>query len=163
MAKLGKILKAIIVGSLWTCVLLFAGNKITLFFWKFNLLSAADWQLIAGFWNRGGVIKTASDYLFVSTLFLIPIIWIAGWKRLMKVKIGTLLLRPFEAYSDWQAKRYENNSRIVLKNMGTTSVKETPKEKIKSDLKKIEKQIDNNKETAKIRENIGEKISRLKK
>ena len=77
----------------------------------------------------------------------------------MKLNFAAILLYPFEVYSRWSLKRYGDTSRIVIKNIGSTGEKVDPKEIVKMKLKEVEKEIDANKETKKIREIIADKIS----
>ena len=57
----------------------------------------------------------------------------------------------------------DSGKRIVIKNIGLQEEKESEADIIKKELKNIEKEIDNSKETAKIRENIAGQINQLKK
>ena len=63
--KLFKILKAAIVGAVWTVVFVYAAQIIMISIWNFDILNMRDWQVINTFWESGGKIKTGRDYLFV--------------------------------------------------------------------------------------------------
>lgn len=61
--KLFKILKAAIVGAVWTVVFVYAARIIMISIWNFDILNMRDWQVINTFWESGGKIKTGRDYL----------------------------------------------------------------------------------------------------
>ena len=55
--KLFKILKAAIVGAVWTVVFVYAAQIIMISIWNFDILNMRDWQVINTFWESGGKIK----------------------------------------------------------------------------------------------------------
>lgn len=158
MKKFSSIIKFIVIESLWTCALLSLCNYLFLRFWKFNLFNSNDWQIIHSFWNNGGKIKSADDLLFFASFIFILILWMWCGKKLYHLKFSELLTLPFEYYSRWELKRYGETSRIVIKNIGTVVENKNQNDIIKEKLKEVEKKLDNEKETSKIRESIASKI-----
>lgn len=159
MKKLKKYIKFFLVGSIWTYIFLCLADFLFTTVWRFDIFSREDWKIISQFWNSGGKIKNARDYLFLFSFLFGGILWVWGFRRCMKLNFAAILLYPFEAYSRWSLKRYGDTSRIVIKNIGSTGEKVDPKEIVKMKLKEVEKEIDTNKETKKIREIIADKIS----
>ena len=66
-------------------------------------------------------------------------------------------------FRNWEVRRYQSSKRVVLKNIGTTIVgAKSEKEEIADKLKKLEKDLDNNKKTDEIREMFKAKFSKPK-
>lgn len=158
MKKFSSLVKFIVIESLWLYVFLSVCQFIFLHVWNFNLFSVADWKIINAFWNNGGTIKSATDFLFLTSFVLILIFGVWGGKKLYLLKFSEILQLPFEYYSRWELKRYGETSRIVIKNIGTTTENKNQNEVINKKLKELEKKLDNEKETTKIRETIAAKI-----
>ena len=159
-----KFVKFCFVGVVWSVLLFSVFDFILQGIWNFSLFRLQDWQLLSTFWNEGGVIRSFADYVFVLILIAILPIWIWGWKKALKIKIMALLAKPFDWYSAQKIAEYEQNTaRIVLKNLGTSFKKESEEDEIKDELKKIEKDLDNSKLTAQIRDAVNQKISDAKK
>lgn len=163
MKKFTKMLKVLVVGSIWTCFFVFLANLAMVKLWSFSIISLNDWRIIGNFWDGGGKIKTGRDFLFLFSLLLIIPLWLWGWVRAMKLNYLELLLAPLEKYNSWVISKYGEDSRVVLKNLGTTIKKESAEDILAQRLKEKEEEIDQEKETSKIRENVFEKISSLKK
>ncbi len=162
MRKLFKLIKILLVGSIWTYIFIYFADMAMVKFWHFSLLRIDDWATISTYWNSGGKIKTGKDFAFLFSIALIPAVWLWGWSLACKVNYPALLLAPFEWLRNRSLAHY-NDERIVIKNIGLTEEKVSEEELIKDQLKNLEKEIDENKETLKIRENIAEKINNLKK
>lgn len=116
--KFLRLIRTLIIGTIWTYVFLVLSHFIMLLLWNFNIFALADWQTIARYWNSGGAIKVARDYAFLGCIILLPILWIWGWRRLNKTGYLELFLAPVQAYNRWIIRRYgSNSSRILLKNL----------------------------------------------
>lgn len=159
-----KFIKFCFVGIIWSAILFSVFDFILQIIWNFSLFNLSDWKLLNTFWNTGGAIRSFADYVFALALLAILPIWVLGWKKALKIKIIPLLMKPLDWFAAKQIEKYEkNSSRIVLKNMGTSVKKESDEDEIKAELKKIEKDLDNAKLTAQIRNSISNKISDTKK
>ena len=142
MKKLSKLFKLIIVGLLWTYILLYGAEWAMMKLWRFDILDFKSWQIIADWWNGGGKIKTGRDILFLASI--IPNI--QDQSGMMK-----------------KLKKYSQGERIVIKNIGLKEEKQSEEDIIKEQLKNIGQRLDNNKESTKIREAMAEKINMIKK
>lgn len=158
MKKIFKILKAVVVGSLWTFVFVYAADIIMIMIWNFDILNIRHWQVINTFWESGGKIKTGKDYIFVAMLLSLIPLWLWGWRYFYKVSFLKVLLSPIVWYNNRMIKKYgEQSSRIVLKNLGTATKKPNMEEMIEQRLKQSAKPM--KKASGKIRSSIQEKIS----
>lgn len=118
MKKLLLLIRAIIIGTIWTFVFLVLSHFIMLLLWNFDIFSLKDWQTIAQYWNSGGSIKIARDYAFSACIILLPLFWIWGWHRLSRIDYLNIFLAPVNVYNSWIIRRYgSNSSRIMLKNL----------------------------------------------
>lgn len=157
--KILHIFRFSLIGCVWTYTFLMLANYLTFSLWNFNFMSSHSWKVIDTFWNSGGVIKSGSDYLFLSFLISLPLIWIFGWKYFLKVNYINIILYPINAYNTHIIKKYgKESSRIVLKN-----VKSTQKiiEEIKDQLESIKPE--KTKEAANIRSQIIKKLEQNNK
>lgn len=116
--KCYKLIRASIIGIIWSYVFLIIANFTLVYFWNFNLFFSQSWQTIIHFWQGGGVIKTAKDYFFLSVLFSLPWFWLWGWRKANKINLIEFFLYPLFAYNRWIIKKYGcSSSRVVLKNL----------------------------------------------
>lgn len=156
--KLFKILKASIVGAVWTVVFVYTARIIMISTWNFDILDMRDWHVINTFWESGGKIKTGKDYLFIGMLLALIPLWFWGWRFFYRLSFLKILLFPITWHNKRMIKKYgENTPRIVLKNMGSGKNKQNMEEIIEQRLKESTKPRE--KETGKIRKSIQEKIS----
>jgi hypothetical protein len=159
--KLLKISRFLIIGIIWSYIYAFLTSYITIYFWKFNILSINSWKIISAYWNNGGIIKTSNDYIFLFTLLIIFVIWLIGLIILRKKSLLGILLAPVFLYNDHIIKKYgEDSKRIILKNMGI-SKKTDIKELVEKELNKKAKDI--KKERIDVRGSISKKIMSIKK
>lgn len=155
-----KFLRFSIVGIVWTAIFLMVCLYFFVFVWNFNFLSPQDRSFLIAFWKHGGVIKSYSDYLFVFSFLICFFLWIWGYKKLLRVNYFTVLLKPLELFRQLEARRYKPSSRIVIKNIGTsTEPKKSDNDIIAEKLKSLEKDLDKNKKTDEIREQMKTKFS----
>ncbi len=97
--------------------------------WNFNILKAKHWQIISRFWEEGGVINSTQEILFFSTLLLIIPLWYIGLKKALKVSLVKIFFFPFFMYDAYQERKYNKAPKsIVLKNMGTSFTKKSPRQ-----------------------------------
>lgn len=163
MKKARKIIKNLIIGSIWTYAFVYASNLIMIKLWNFSLVSTNDWRVIDTFWENGGKIKTTRDFLFLFSIISIIPFWILGWRLIGKINYIEILLTPIKYWDEWMIKKYGSNARIIIKNIGTIEKDNHHNEEISAKLKIVEQEIDNNRATLEIREKIADKISSLKK
>ncbi|MBE6448924.1 MAG: hypothetical protein E7018_06500 [Alphaproteobacteria bacterium] len=157
--KLLKILKFLIVGIVWSYFFIICSNFAVYKIWNFNFLSAHSWQIIINFWNAGGIIKTAKDYVFLISLFSLPFIWIYGWRKALKINYLQLLLYPLEAYNRHIINKYgQDSSRVVLRNLKSS---QKIMEEIKSQLDSIKPA--KNKEVSNIRSQVNKQREEINK
>ena len=158
-----KFLRFILIGTIWTALFLVVCLYFFVFVWNFNFLSAQDRQFLVSFWDQGGVIKSYADYLFVFSFVFAFVLWLWGLIKALRTNYWALFLKPFDMFRNWEVRRYQSSKRVVLKNIGTTIVgAKSEKEEIADKLKKLEKDLDNNKKTDEIREMFKAKFSKPK-
>jgi hypothetical protein len=125
--------------------------------WGFDLFSIQSWQTIWLYWNRGGIIKGAFEYMLFITFFVALIIWYKGLKRLNHVNFLKLFIKPFEYFSKKQIEKFENASKhITIKNL-VVGEKITLDDLIEEKIKEEGSQ-QQQKESQNLRENISKKI-----
>lgn len=111
--KFLRTLKILTVGVLWSYIFVVLARFLMLKLWNFDLLNPQDWDTIARYWDNGGSIKIAKDYIFSINIILLPFLWIYGWKKLDQTNFLNLLLWPLNLYNHW---RYNQEMpRIILK------------------------------------------------
>jgi len=152
--KIFRFLRFSIIGILWTSVFVIFANWELISLWNFNFLSAHSWKTISRFWQAGGVIKSAKDYLFLLNLCLVPAIWIWGWRYLARKNYVSLLIWPYTAYNNYMIKKLSSTAKIALKNIGSAG---NEVEIIKNQIESIKP--DKPKEVLDIRKNIQSKIN----
>lgn len=89
-----RLIRNLIIGTIWTYLFMVLANLALFYLWNFNLFSAHSWKTIGYFWEAGGVIKKAKDYLFLFMLLCVPWFWIWGWRLLTRVNYLNILLIP---------------------------------------------------------------------
>lgn len=159
MKKIIKTFKFAFIGIIWSYLFLLISSNLIFHIWNFNFMNAHSWQVIAHFWNSGGVIKSSADYIFLGTLCSLPLIWIWGWCYFLKVNYLEILLYPINSYNRYVIKKYgQSSKRIVLRN-----IKSSQKiiEEIKTQLESIKPE--KNKEVLSIRNTVNQKIQNLNK
>ena len=147
-------MKFIIVGIVWSYVFIYASVLLTIKLWNFNYLSVSDWGIIDTYWEQGGAICQPKDYVFFFTLLL-------GWRYLYKKSFTAFLMAPIVWYNKKMIARYgSESSRIILKNLGSTTQKIDPKEIIESKLKRVKTNMEHHEKTSDfLREQLKEKIN----
>lgn len=155
-----KYIRFLFIGTLWTALFLLVCLYFFVWVWNFNFLSASDRAFLTTFWNNGGVIKSYQDYLFVFSFVACLFIWIFGFRKALRTDYVALVRKPFELFSQWEMRKYQPSSHIVLKNIGTSvEAKSDDKALVEKKLKSLEKELDNNKKTEEIREIMKSKFS----
>ncbi len=118
MKKLLRFLRSSLVLIGWSASFIFCSNLLINLIWRFNFLSAKSWEVLSSFWNQGGVIKTTSDVLLLTSLMLLPLLWLVGFLLVLKIKYSALLLRPINFILRlFDGKQDDEPERIVLKNI----------------------------------------------
>ena len=147
-------IRFLLIGILWSYLFLIIANVIMYKLWNFSLFSAHSWNTVSYFWNSGGIIKTTPDYIFLTMLIILPVLWIVGWFLLNRVDYKNILLFPINAYNRHIIKKYgHDSSRIVLKNLKSS-------QQIIEDIKNKSESIkpEAPKEVTSIRNNILKKL-----
>lgn len=159
MKKILRIIRTALIGLIWTYVFLTVANYTMFELWNFNFMSARSWQTISRFWQAGGVIKSAKDYVFLLMLFALPFIWIWSWRRLLQIDYLNILLYPLIAYNRHIINKYgHDSSRVVLRNLKSS---QKMIEEIKEQLESIKP--DKAKEVGNIRAQINKKLEEVNK
>ena len=149
-----RLIRNLIIGTIWTYLFMVLANLALFYLWNFNLFSAHSWKTIGYFWEAGGVIKKAKDYLFLFMLLCVPWFWIWGWRLLTRGNYLNILLFPVNAYNRYIInKSGHDSSRIILKNLKSS---QKSIEEIKARLESIKPEAP--KEVNTIREEIRKKL-----
>ncbi len=156
--KIFKTIRLALIGLAWTYVFILFSNSELIVAWNFNMLSKRSWKTISSFWQAGGTIKTAKDYLFLLNLLLIPVLWGWGWHFLNRQNYTSILIWPYTVYNNHVIKRLKKSSSVSLKNIGASG---NDVEIIKNEINSIKPE--KVKEVSDIRKNIQEKINSLNK
>ena len=156
-AKLLKSIKFLIVCAIWSIFWFKLTEQIILKIWNFDFLKVSQWQFVAEFWRRNGVIYGPSDYLLFLSLLAILVLWGVGLSKLNRLSYVNLLLKPFEYFSDKQIEKYSKETKhVVIKNLVVgekISVDDLIKQKIEE-----EGSAEKVKEAENLRQNISKKI-----
>ncbi len=152
--KIFILVRTLLIGAGWTYVFLPVVNLVFIALWNFSFFSASSWHTIRDFWQIGGVIKTAPDYLFLFMLIMVIPLWLWGWKRLTRVDYAAILLFPVNAYNRHIINKYGHDSkRIILRNLKSSrEAVEAVKNQIESIKPESPREVKN------IREEIQKKI-----
>lgn len=158
-----KILKNIyktIFLCLWTYLYLLGTSILFIYFWNFNILSGANWQVVYQYWESGGVIHTWKDYLLLGLLISYIPVWYIGWKHFRQIEWIHILLWPITKYNQYIIGKYGSDApHIVLKNMGTGDIKIEEEIERKS---KPKSKIETDAEVNSIRAEVAKKINSVK-
>lgn len=154
MKKLLRLIRNLLVLFGWTCIFSVISNTLITLVWNFNFLSVHSWQILSTFWNQGGVIKTSSDILLVSSLILLPFLWLIGFILALKLNYISIFLSPFGFFSRLFGGKDVGSERIVIKNLksGRQVVEE-----IKAEIESLKPE--KSKEAGNIRSEITKKLS----
>lgn len=118
MKKILRLLRNSVVFICWTVLFTFVSNNLMNIVWNFNFMSAKSWQILSYFWNEGGVLKTSSDVLLVTTLLFLPFFWIIGFILSIKLNYINLLTIPFSfIYRLFNKNEDKEPERIIIKNI----------------------------------------------
>lgn len=158
--RLFSFIRFMIIGSAWTYIYAYITTLLFRSIWNFNYLSAGSWKIIGNFWQQGGAIKKASDYLFIIALLLLVPLWYKGLKKLLKANFVEILFLPVRYFNKRAADKYIGKiSRQKIRNIGLSmgaDAKQQFENKLKSSQKKIE---DSPKVSQNIRGQIKQKLS----
>lgn len=84
--------RTLLIGLVWGYFLLGWWAKI--FFstnWQLDIFSIGHWQFLLDEYKKGWAIKSTSDWVFITSLISLPIIYLLGWKYALEVKWLNLL------------------------------------------------------------------------
>lgn len=152
--KLLKYLRSLLIGTIWSCLFLILAQLLMWNVWHFNLFSARSWHTIGWFWQSGGVIRTASDYIFLFSILFLPFFWIIGWIIFNRLNYLSIILFPLLAYNRYIIKKYGHDSkRVILRNLKSS---QKAIEEIKQKLESIKPEAP--KEVGSIRQELQKKL-----
>lgn len=136
MKKLGKYLRLLVIAIGWTALYSLLVSWIMRYFWHFEVFNPQYWKIISNFWNNGGVIDTASEFMFIIAILLIIPLWIWGWKKANKLSYVKIIFFPVFWYNNYLQKKYADSPapRIVLKNMGGGKKKQQTPEQMMEEM-----------------------------
>ena len=102
----------------WTFFFVVLSNFLIKLIWKFDFLSIHSWNILASFWNQGGVIKTTSDVLLLFSLVLLPLLWLMGAVLIKRLNFWQVFSFPFRIlFKPFISDDNETPPRIVIKNI----------------------------------------------
>lgn len=160
MKKIAKAIKFIILASVWSFVFIGLSRYLLNKFFKFDFLSQTQWKAIAEYWNKGGVVRDVSDYMFFASLIVVFVLWLWGIRKVNKIKFSRLLIKPLEYFANRDIKKYESiDTHVVIKNISVgekLTVEDIIRERIKSE------QTAKAKDAEDLRKTISEKIIQRK-
>ncbi len=149
-----KLLKAIVIGGIWTILYFLLTRFLFTHFAGWDYLSPTDWQRIEYRWEAGATIKSARDYSILFALLMLVPLWFYGWKYLYQLNYMNIMLWPFNKLNTIMLRRYQaKNKRIILRNIGT-SIKVEEEIKLKTAAIKPEERNEANK----IRQAVNKKL-----
>ena len=155
MKKIFYFIRGIIVLAGWSILFFLSSNFLINLIWHFNFMSPHSWNILSSFWNHGGVIKTASDIFLISSLFLLPFLWLIGYILVLKLNYIRLFLSPISYFlSIFYHNSKGNPERIIIKNLKNNS---QIIEEIKSKIDSIKPQ--ESEKAKNIRSKITQKLS----
>ncbi|MCQ2741491.1 MAG: hypothetical protein MJ210_05200 [Alphaproteobacteria bacterium] len=102
----------------WTFVFLLFSNVLIDAIWHFDFLSNHSWSVLDAFWNNGGILKTTSDILLMTSLLILPFLWLVGFILVRRLNFLKIFLFPFDLLSrPFRSDDTKEPQRIVLKNL----------------------------------------------
>ena len=159
--KILKFIKFLFVLIFWSALWLSLMRFVMRHVWNFDFASTTSWRTISIYWNKGGTIKTAHDYMLFITILFVLAMWYIGLKRLYHVNFIKLILKPFEYFSKKRIAKMQNESKhVALKNL-VVGEKITLDDLIEEKIKE-ESHSQGQKESQNLRENISKKITERK-
>lgn len=155
MKKIFRFFRGTMLLIFWTLLFVYITNALFILFWNFDYIRANSWRIMMEYWNSGGVIKSTSDTILVVSLILLPIAWLLGYRRVLKINYIDLLLKPINfIYNIFNRDTSDDGERVVIRNIKSSSQRA---EEIKSELSSLKPK--KAKETQDIRYNLKEKVS----
>ena len=116
-----KLLKAIVIGGIWTVLYFLTTRFLFIYFAGWDYLSPIDWQKIEYRWEAGAAIKSVRDYSILFALLMLVPIWFYGYKYLYRLNYINIILWPFNKLNKIMLGRYQSkHKRILLRNIGTS-------------------------------------------
>ena len=116
--KILRFLRNTLIFIGWTYFFIAFSNALIDLIWRFDFLSQKSWNILSTFWNNGGILKTTSDVLLITSLFLLPILWFVGFILVKRFNYLKIFLFPFNLLCSPFRKNFSAEpKRIVLKNL----------------------------------------------
>ena len=118
MKKLFYFIRCSLVFIGWSALFFLASNFLINLIWRFDFMSSHSWNVLSSFWNQGGVIKTSSDILLISSLFLLPFLWLIGYILVLKLNYINIFLFPINLILGlFNRNDASKPERIIIKNL----------------------------------------------
>lgn len=136
MQKIKKALRFLLITCSWTGLYFWLVRLLMNYFWHFELFEPKYWKIISRFWQSGGVINSASEYLFLLTLLAIAPLWYFGLKKAYSLSYVKVIFFPVFWYHDYINRKYAEAPvhRVVLKNLGGKSKKQSSQQMLEADI-----------------------------
>ena len=118
MKKIFLIIRNAFIFIAWTIIFTSISNLLVKLIWNFDFTSAVSWQILSDFWNHGGIIKTTSDILLITTLMLLPPLWLVGFILSLKLNYFKIITFPIKYIAKiFDTDKNKEPERIVIKNI----------------------------------------------
>jgi len=122
MKKLKNFLRFIFISVLVLIVFIYIGRFLFNVIWDFDILSQSSYQMIADYWNGGGVFNTFRDCSLCAALIAFPLIWLYYSRKLYKYGLKKFFTTPIiKTYRYLTRPKSMEVEHVVVKNMGTKS------------------------------------------
>jgi len=159
MKKIKKLLRLCFISLLILVILLPVCSFLFRLIWNFELLDPKSYSMMADYWEKGGVFKTAKDYTLCFSIILLPIIWLFLSYKLYKYGLIRFLLLPVnKIYHYLSTPKNLEVEHVAIKHLGekNQTLDEVISERIK---KENEKTAGGQSQTIKnLRQQISSKI-----
>ena len=84
--------RTLLIGFVWGCILFGWWTRgFMRANWEFDIFSLGHWQFLLDEYQKGWAISSTSDWVFVSLLFFIPIMFVVCWRYALEIKWMKLL------------------------------------------------------------------------
>ncbi len=158
--KIYRTIRFLILATIWTAFILAFCRFFMRLMFKFDIMSAKQWRVIAEYWNHNGVIAGFYDFSFFLVLIVVFVVWFIGVRKVNKIEYAKLFMKPIVYLANRDMKKYENvDNHVVIKNISIgekLTIEDVIKDRIKQEKSNVAKDADS------LRKNISEKIIKRK-
>ena len=118
MKKIFLVIRNSFIFVIWTIIFVSISNALVKLIWNFDFTSAISWQILSNFWHQGGIIKTTSDVLLITTLIFLPPLWLIGFILSLKLNYLKIITFPIKFIAKiFNTDKNKEPERIVIKNI----------------------------------------------